>query len=163
MSTDRLRQEIKQTRPFGSLEEELFLNLQRTASVLSLASAQVLKPHGLSPSQYNVLRILRGAGEAGLPCREVGMRMIAQDPDVTRLLDRMEKCGLVQRSRDREDRRVVKVRISEKGLALVGELDPAVARFHAERMSHMSARDLHTLIGLLEIARSGAPPESAST
>lgn len=156
MSSDRLRKEIKQERPFGSLEEELFLNLQRTAAVLWLEIAQILKPFGLSPAQYNVLRILRGAGDAGLPCKEVGARMIAQDPDVTRLLDRLEKGGLAERSRDHEDRRVITVRISTKGLALVRELDTTVARFHAERMSHLSKRDLRTLVELLEAARSGA-------
>lgn len=156
MSSDRLRKEIKQERPFGSLEEELFLNLQRTAAVLWLEIAQILKPFGLSPAQYNVLRILRGAGDAGLPCKEVGARMIAQDPDVTRLLDRLEKGGLAERSRDHEDRRVITVRISTKGLALARELDTTVARFHAERMSHLSKRDLRTLVELLEAARSGA-------
>src|SRR5919108_1101542 len=103
----RLRMEIHQTKPFASLEEEAFLNLQRTADALLHGLEAALKPAGLSPSQYNVLRILRGAEAEGLACREVGERMVTRDPDITRLLDRLEARGLVMRARDREDRRVI--------------------------------------------------------
>src|SRR4029079_5455628 len=95
----RLQKEIQQTRPFGSLEEEAFLGLQRTADALARRAYDVLKPSGLSATQYNVLRILRGAGEAGLACGEIGERMITRDPDITRLLDRLEARHLIARAR----------------------------------------------------------------
>src|SRR3712207_9084149 len=103
----KLRDEIKQARPFRSAEQEAFLNLQRTADVLMARMAEVLKTQGVSPTQYNVLRILRGAGDEGLPCGAVAERMITRDPDITRLLDRLEKQGLIARARDTRDRRVV--------------------------------------------------------
>src|SRR5262245_60026544 len=156
MSADRLRKEIRQTRPFGSLEEEAFLNLQRTAAVLAAPGLQLLKSHGLSAAQYNVLRILRGAGADGLPMSEIGARLIARDPDVTRLVDRLEKTGLVGRRRDGADRRVITVRITRTGLALTGELDEPVSRFHLEQLSHMTRRDLRSLVDLLEAARDRA-------
>ena len=95
----RLQKEIRQTKPFASLEEEIFLNLQRTAEVLMRRLTEELKPSDLTPTQYNVLRILRGAEPDGLPCREISARMVTHDPDVTRLLDRLEKRGLVGCSR----------------------------------------------------------------
>src|SRR5579862_7012318 len=96
----RLRAEIKQTRPFESLEAEAVLNVQRTADLFFRATSEALKSADLSPTQYNALRILRGAGKEGLACNEVGERMVARDPDITRLLDRLEDRGLVQRERD---------------------------------------------------------------
>src|SRR5262245_60916712 len=95
----RLAAEIKQTKPFASLEAEAILNLHRTASILMQVEAEALKPHGLSLTQYNALRILRGAGSAGLACQEIAERMIARDPDITRLLDRLEKRKLIARAR----------------------------------------------------------------
>src|SRR5215213_3217733 len=106
-----LREEIKQTRPFRSPEQEAFLNLQRTADVLMSRMGAVMQDHaGVSPTQYNVLRILRGAGDDGLPCRAVADRMVTRDPDITRLLDRLERDGLISRTRDTRDRRVVLAR-----------------------------------------------------
>jgi len=153
MSADRLRAEIQQERPFGSLEEEAFLNLQRTLAMLSVPFAKILKPHGISPAQYNVLRILRGTGAGGLPCKTIGCRMIARDPDVTRLVDRLERAGLVERRRESPDRRVINVRITRRGLALLTELDGPVAGVHLAQLSHMSRRDLRALVDLLENAR----------
>lgn len=152
-----LRQEIKQKKPFGSLEEELYLNLQRTADAALRPVAQLLKRQGLSQAQYNVLRILRGTGAEGLPCGEVAHRMVTRDPDVTRLLDRMEKRGLVNRSREREDRRVVVIRITQAGLDVLKGLDAPMARLHRGQMGHLCEKDLRSLIGLLEEAR--RPPE----
>ena len=105
--TGKLKEEIKQTKPFSSDAEEVFLNLQRTSAVLGREFETLLKPLGLTSTQYNVLRILRGAGSGGLLCRQIGERMITQDPDITRLLDRMEKRGLITRSRDSRDRRAI--------------------------------------------------------
>ncbi len=149
----KLREEIKQTKPFAGAEQEAFLNLQRTADVLLRGLEVVLKPAGLTQSQYNVLRILRGAGREGLLCREVSDRMITRDPDMTRLLDRLESRGLVTRSRDRQDRRSIAVRISEEGKRLLSGLDEPVAELHRRQLSHLGGQKLRTLIGLLEGAR----------
>ena len=121
----KLQEEIHKTRPFESVEQETFLNLLRSADVLGGEMAVVLKPAGLSLTAYNVLRILRGEGE-GLPCGEIGQRMITRDPDMTRLLDRLEKQHLVSRSRQQKDRRVVCTNITDAGLKLLKELDAAV-------------------------------------
>src|SRR4051794_41800121 len=107
-----LRAEIKQKKPFGSLEQEAQLNIERTAAVLGHGFAESLKPYGITPTQYNVLRILRGAGEAGLCRNEVRDRLLRQVPDVTRLLDRLAEAGLVERERDSADRRLVTTRIT---------------------------------------------------
>src|SRR5574341_1874048 len=120
--TGRIRREIGQRKPFRRMEDEAFLNLQRTADALLQGVAAALKPVGLSPTQYNVLRILRGSGSGGLACREIAERMITRDPDVTRLLDRLEERRLVVRTREREDRRVITTRITEEGLRLLEDL-----------------------------------------
>ena len=117
-----LQEEIKQSRPFRSREEEAYLTLVRTADVLTRTVADQLKDFNISETQYNVLRILRGAGPDGHPCSEVGARLLTRDPDVTRLLDRLEKRDLITRARDASDRRVVTIRITPEGLALLKEL-----------------------------------------
>src|SRR5215213_3270860 len=114
------------------------LNLARTADVLQRDMAEVMKPWNLSPTQYNVLRILRGAGEP-LACGEVADRMISRDPDMTRLLDRLEKRGLIGRCRGTEDRRVVKTRITPAGLKLLAELDDVVIKAHKAQLGHLGA------------------------
>ena len=136
----KLKDEIKQGRPFESLEAEVFLNLMRTADALSRGVEEILKLAGLSHTQYNVLRILRGAGEQGLCCREVAERMITRDPDITRLLDRLERRGLLTRSRDSKDRRVITVRITPAGLKVLegpgwahGETQPEPVEPHGQR------------------------------
>jgi len=149
-----LGEEIKKVRPFDAIEQEAFLNLLRTADVLAGEMADLLKPSGLSSTQYNALRILRGAGPDGLACGEVAARMITRDPDVTRLLDRLEKRGLIRRSRDKDDRRVVCARITSAGAKLLEELDPVVVEAHRRQLNHMSASQLGQLIELLETARS---------
>jgi len=149
----KLQGEIRQSRPFSSLEEEAALNLSRTAGLLEQRITAVLKPSGLSPVQYNVLRILRGAGGDGAHCKDVGDRMLTPDPDVTRLLDRLEKRGLVMRERGRKDRRFVSVRITAEGLALLAGLDEPVRRSGQSLFGHLGAERLRQLIGLLEDAR----------
>lgn len=149
----KLKDEIKQDKPFTSLEAEVFLNLMRTADALARGAEEILKPVGLSHTQYNVLRILRGAGEHGLCCREVAERMITRDPDVTRLLDRLERRGLLTRSRDSKDRRVITVRITSAGLKVLKDLDGRVAQYHRKLLSHMHKGELRKLVQLLEAAR----------
>jgi len=153
--TRRLAEEIKQRRPFGSLEEEVTLGLARTADALARAAEEVLKGSGLTSTQYNVLRILRGAGSAGLSCREVAGRMITRDPDLTRLLDRLEARKLVTRARDGEDRRVVTTRIAPAGLALLAQLDAPVLAQHKKSLGHLGSEKLNVLAQLLDEARSG--------
>src|SRR5918998_4010285 len=110
-----LREEIKQTKPFRSIEDEAYLNLLRTADALLRKETELLKEYGLSPTQYNALRILRGAGTEGVTCGEMSDRMLTKDPDVTRLVDRLETRGLLTRARSDEDRRVVRTRITTEG------------------------------------------------
>jgi DNA-binding MarR family transcriptional regulator len=148
-----LQQEIKQTRPFESLESEVFLNLVRTVDALDRPVTELLKQAGLTASQYNALRILRGAGPNGLMCAEVSDRMLARDPDVTRLLDRLERRVLITRTREKSDRRVVTTRITDEGLSLLEKLDEPVERAQHEQLAHMSREDLDALRRLLEAAR----------
>jgi DNA-binding MarR family transcriptional regulator len=150
----RLQQEIKQTRAFGGPEEEAFLSVLRTADELMRRESELLKPSGLSPTQYNVLRILRGAGENGLACREIGERMITRDPDITRLLDRLEKQGLISRARGRADRRVITTRITAAGLSLLKRLDGVTSEHLRRLMGHLGAKHLKTLTRLLDQLRS---------
>ncbi|HXH11891.1 MAG TPA: MarR family transcriptional regulator [Alphaproteobacteria bacterium] len=151
--TGQLRDAITQQRPFESLEQEALLNVLRTADVLMQRLTAVLKPFKLSHSQYNVLRILRGAGPDGLACREISERMISRDPDITRLLDRLEARGLVARTRDQQDRRVVMARITPEGLRLLEALDEPIAAVDRQQFQHLGEQRLRTLIELLELAR----------
>jgi len=151
--TKKLQEELKSRRPFTSKEEEVFLNVLRTADALARNFAEVLKPASLSPTQYNALRILRGAGREGLACKEIGERMVARDPDITRLLDRMEKRGLVTRSREARDRRVITIRITDAGLQILKDLDASVDRMHTLMLGHMGEKRLEALSEMLEMAR----------
>jgi DNA-binding MarR family transcriptional regulator len=121
----------------------------KAAEDLQRGLTEMLRSHDLSPSQYNVLRVLRGAGEAGLACREVGDRLIRHDPDITRLIDRLEKRGLAQRVREKADRRVVRTSITRAGLALLANLDAPVDDLHNRQLGHMTARKLLSLSTLL--------------
>src|SRR5664279_6042918 len=134
----KLQQEIQQSQPFASLEEEAMLNLARTADRLQSSLRQMLKPFGLTPNQYNALRILRGAGPDGLTCTELGERLVSEDPDITRLLDRLAKQDLVRRRRNDGDRRVVYTEISSEGLEKLKLLDPLVIEGVQNKMKHMS-------------------------
>ena len=148
-----LQREIKQTKPFASLEQEALLSVDRTAAVLLHRFAESLKPYGITVTQYNVLRILRGAGVDGLCRNEIRERLIAQVPDVTRLLDRLEEAGYVRRERDGDDRRMVTTRITRSGLALLSRLDQPVVDAHKQDLGHMTSTQLKTLIDLLALAR----------
>ncbi len=151
--TGKLRKEIKQNKPFVSLEAEAVLNIIRTADALGRNGAEFLKSFELTSTQFNVLRILRGVGDGGLNCREISERMIKFDPDVTRLLDRMEARGLVSRSRDSKDRRVITVRVTKAALSILKQLDRKMVDLHKQQIGHLGERRLKTLVSLLETAR----------
>jgi len=132
------------------LEARVFVALLKTADSLGQDAEQLLKSAGLTGAQYNVLRILRGAGPGGLPCSGIGDRMISHDPDMTRLLDRMEKRGVISRERQTDDRRVIKTRVTSHGLDLLKTLDQPVRELHKRQFRHMSAARLKILARLLE-------------
>jgi DNA-binding MarR family transcriptional regulator len=154
MST-RLADEIKQTRPFATLAQEAMLSVERTAAVLGHAFADALRAHGITRTQYNVLRILRGAGANGLCRQEVRERLVAEVPDVTRLIDRLEAAALVTREADANDRRYRNTHITDAGLALLARLDRPVAEIHRQQLGHLTEAELQTLIDLLATVRDG--------
>jgi DNA-binding MarR family transcriptional regulator len=130
-------------------EDRAFIALQKAADKLAMQAEQLLKSKGLTGAQYNVLRILRGAEPQGLPCSSIAERMISHDPDMTRLLDRMEKRNLITRQRQSDDRRVVKTRITSSGLELLRRLDPTVRELHKRQFAHIAAARVRTLADLL--------------
>jgi DNA-binding MarR family transcriptional regulator len=142
---------IERREATGNLEETTFLDLLRTSDLLSRRIVGVLKTAKLSPTQYNVLRILRGSPE-GLACGEIATRMITRDPDITRLLDRLEKRGLVSRCRETEDRRTVLTRITTEGLDLLAGLDGPVQDAHKKQLGHLGRERLLKLAELLREA-----------
>jgi DNA-binding MarR family transcriptional regulator len=147
--TTTLHEDIKRSGPFESAQEEAALNLARAASVLAREMTELFREHGLSEPQYNVLRILRGAGHEGRTCGEIAERMITRDPDVTRLLDRLEKAGLVERERSAADRRVVITRLTAEGRRLTDALDAPVAERTQRRLAGLSDAELRRLSALL--------------
>jgi MarR family transcriptional regulator, organic hydroperoxide resistance regulator len=149
----RLKREIKQRRPFSSVQEEVVLSIMRTADQVAVPMNEVLRAANLSTSQYNVLRILRGAGEDGLPCGEISERMVRRDPDLTRLLDRLETANLVSRTRDTRDRRIVRASITGEGLRLLESLDDPVEESVRGALAHMPGARLKALLELLEEIR----------
>jgi DNA-binding MarR family transcriptional regulator len=151
----KLQQEIQQRKPIRLLEEEASLNIVRTADLLGQRLSEVLKPYNLSDTQYNVLRILRGAGDEGASCKDIGNRLVTRDPDITRLMDRLESRGLIYRDRAKEDRRVVIHKLTADGLALVNALDQPIESIHQAAIGHMSKSKLRDLIALLEELRIG--------
>ena len=150
-----LREDLRQKKPFTTVYEEAFLNVARTSARLGDTIEDLLKEHGISGTQYNVLRILRGAEPDGLCRNELRDRMITRMPDMTRLLDRMEEAGLVTRSREGEDRRMVMTRITRQGRKLVDELDAPVNRLHKSKLGHLTEQQLRSLSDLLTLARHG--------
>ena len=159
----KVKHDVKQA--LRSLEQDVFLSIQKTSDVLMTELAELFKPHGISPTQYNVLRILRGAGAgccagghadpsaAGVPCREIADRMITRDPDMTRLLDRLEHGGLIVRERDKKDRRMISTRITDAGLELLRTLDQPVLDLHRKQLGHLGEQRLNELLELLEGVR----------
>jgi DNA-binding MarR family transcriptional regulator len=149
----RLQEEIQQTKPFASLEEEVHIQIVLTAQVANRVLAEALKPSGLSPSQFNVLRILRGARPGALPAGRIAERMVNHDPDLTRLLDRLEATGLVQKARDSSDRRVVNAKITKAGLERVEGASKSVSQAIRTSLASIEPRKLEQLADLLELAR----------
>jgi DNA-binding MarR family transcriptional regulator len=157
MKRGGLQAEIKQTRPFRSSGQEAAVALLRTADVLRRRFAEVLAPTDVTVQQYNVLRILRGAGAAGLPTLEIAERMIERAPGITRLIDKLESAGLVARERSAEDRRAVVCRATSKGLALLAGLDDAVDAADDEALGMLTERERRDLIRTLEKVREATP------
>jgi DNA-binding MarR family transcriptional regulator len=146
---------LNQPPRFSSIEEEAFLNLVQTADAMIRPVEALFKPTGLSATQFNVLNILRSAGAGGMPCGRICEQMITRDPDMTRLLDRLEKRQLIQRSRGSDDRRVVRACITPTALALLATLDQPLKEVHRRQLQHMNHERLRALIELLEQARGG--------
>jgi len=157
----KLKQEIAQQRPFASVGEEALLNLLRTADCVTRSFQRSTRRWGITSTQYNVLRILRGAHPEGLTCSAIGDRMITADPDITRLLGRLKTLKLIRQQRDKRDRRVVWTHISPAGLELLAEMDPTVQKMPEEIIGHFNQAELGEFIRLLELARAycqdGAP------
>ena len=148
-----LQQDIRQTRPFSSLQQEAYLSVVRTSSTLTDMVEDLLKPFGISGTQYNVLRILRGAGDDGLCRNELRDRMLTRMPDMTRLLDRMEEAGLVTRSREQDDRRMVLTQITARGRELLSQLDRPMNELHRKQLAQLDDEQLRSLIDLLTLVR----------
>jgi DNA-binding MarR family transcriptional regulator len=148
-----IQTELKQRKPYRTLEQEVAVSLARTAALQEYSAADVLRPYGLTPTQYNVLRILRGAEPHGLGRNEVRDRMVFPVSDATRLLDRLAEMGLVVRTRGGEDRRVVVARITRAGLDLLAPLDGVLERLHRRQLGHLGKRKLRMLADLLAEAR----------
>ena len=148
-----LKSEIEQQRPFSSLEEEALLNLLRTSDALEREVQHRTRAWGVTSTQYNVLRILRGAQPRGLTCAAIGSRMITAEPDITRLLSRLKALKLIRQHRDRQDGRVVWTQISPAGLELLRSMDPEIERGPRELLGHLTPTQLRDLTRLLELAR----------
>lgn len=147
-----IQTEIKQTKPLTP-EQEVLLTIQRTADNFERRVSELLKPHGISGTQYNVLRILRGAGKDGLPCGAIAERMVTRDPDITRLLDRLDKIGFIGRERSQKDRRVVTTTITDSGLKLLKQLDKPVQELGLSLVRNLSKTQMQQLVELLDLAR----------
>ncbi len=159
MDRGQLQRELKKKQPFQSLEQEAMLNLLRTNDQFQNRFGRLFKQFGLTPSQYNLLRILRGEGQP-MPCLEIGERMIQVVPAMTGLVDRLESQQLVERKRCTEDRRVVYIEITKKALSLLKKLDRPVMDLHKQLIGHLSQTELKTLSRLLEKARGSLVPEA---
>ena len=151
----KLQEELRQTKPFAAREEEVYLNIQHTAEALWWGVNETLKRAELTPTQYNVLRILRGAGEEGASCGEIGERLVTKDSDITRLLDRLEARGLISRGREAKDRRRITTRITADGLRTLAGLDGPIVECHRRQLGHLGEKQLAALSRLLDAARDG--------
>jgi len=132
----------------------------RAADRLERRAAELFKQYNLTPTQYNALRILRGGGPKGLPCSHIGDRMISRDPDITRLLDRLKRRGLISRRRGQSDRRIIRIFITPVGLELLARMDRPIEKFHLRALRDVSKYDLRGLIDVLE--KLPAPPRAAN-
>jgi DNA-binding MarR family transcriptional regulator len=150
----RLQAELKQTKPFPRATAEALLGVLRTAAVLDHQISEALRPSRITSTQYNVLRILRGAGPKGLCGREIAERLVSKVPDVSRLLDRMEEVGLLSRERNTDDRRHVVARITERGQEVLNRASPALEGIERARFGHLDPGSLQRLIDALDEVRS---------
>ena len=157
-----LQRELIQSSPFRSPAEEASLDVLRTASMIRRARARVVEPSGITPPQYNVLRILRGAGAAGLPTLVVRDRLLEEAPGITRLVDKLDAAGYVRRERSTPDRRQVMCYVTSKGLALLERLDPVIGETHRFGVTGLTLNEQRTLIRLLDRARAAMRRASAS-
>jgi DNA-binding MarR family transcriptional regulator len=158
----KLQQEVKKKQPFETPEQEAVLNLFRTSDRLQHRFTQLFRPFGLTPSQYNILRILRGEGKP-LPCLEVAQRTITVVPGITGLIDRLEDAGLVTRTRSANDRRVVYVSITEAGNDLLARVDRPLRELHRKLLVHFTPEETAEFIRLLEKAREGCEEEEEAS
>src|SRR5262245_38132147 len=159
--TSALQREIKKRTPFDLPEQEAMLNILRTADQLQIRFARLFRKFGLTPQQYNILRILRGEGRP-LPILEIASRMITVVPGITGLIDRLEAASLVMRKRCDNDRRVIYVAIAPRAVQMLAEIDPPLTQMHKQLLGHMPAAELTALINLLEKARQPLIPELPS-
>ena len=146
---ERLSEKMGMRRSFDSLVQEAMLNLLRSSDLMQIAFTRLFRAHSLSSPQYNILRILRGEGGDGLPCLEIASRMITCVPDITRLIDRLDRAGLVRRERSEADRRVIRVALTEEGRAVLDRLDGPVEELHRRLLGHLTAGELVELSRLL--------------
>ena len=153
---NRILEEIRQTRPFATQQEEAVLNIVRTADALKRSGELLFRRHGITSAQYNVLRILRGAGDRGLHCRAIAERMITAEPDVTRLLMRMERLGLLVRHRESSDRRMVTAIATDRGLRVLDELEAPLRELQERQFAMLSEDEMEALTDKLEKVREGA-------
>jgi DNA-binding MarR family transcriptional regulator len=151
----KIQSELRQNKAFRHSTEEAALNILRTADVMTQKLTDLLKLSGLSPTQYNVLRILRGSAAKGLCCKEIGDRLVTRDPDVTRLIDRLEKRSLLVRTRSKEDRRYVTIHLTPDGMEMVNQLDEPMEKWNRKLMRSINSDDTKILIDLLERVREG--------
>lgn len=152
MAGSKLQQELKKKRPFDLLEQEAAISVVRTSDQLQIRFARLLREHGLTPSQYNILRILRGEGKP-LPILEIASRTITVVPGITGLIDRLEQAGFVNRLRCEKDRRVIYVALTDKGISALADLDEPLMALHGKLLGHLSQTELKELLRLLEKAR----------
>jgi len=152
MTTPKLQHDLKKKRPFESPEQEAALSVVRTSDQLQIRFARLFREYGLTPSQYNVLRILRGEGKP-LPILEIASRTITVVPGITGLIDRLEQAGFVNRLRCEKDRRVIYVALTDHGTRTLDDLDEPLLALHRKLLGHLSQGDLKNLIRLLETVR----------
>jgi DNA-binding MarR family transcriptional regulator len=148
-----LHEELGESQPFAVPEQEAYLNLVRTHALLSDAVAELFKQHQLSQPLYNVLKVVARVGAVGMPSQSIAQYMVARDPDITRLVDRLQKDQLIDRERDEQDRRVVRVRVTPSGLEIIQKLDPLIWQLHQQQLGHLSQKKLELLNQLLVEAR----------
>jgi DNA-binding MarR family transcriptional regulator len=154
--TSNLQEELGKPYPFQMLEQETYLNLVRTHAVFDGEIAELFKQYQLSQPLYNVLKVVARMGEEGMPSQSIAQYMVTRDPDITRLVDRLQKDGLIERERDERDRRVVRIRITPSGLQMIQQLDPLIWDLHHQQFGHLDKEKLKLLNDLLVEARSRA-------